>query len=429
LVRVLRDEAYAAAALSAELDKVNLDARDRALATQLVYGVLRTKAHLDKRLAAFGKVKVSDHVLTSHLLCAVYQIDFLDRVPAHAAVNEAVDSISRAKGKKVGGFANAILRRVVASKGADGLSESVAARLSCPNWLERRLVDSVGQDETTRLLAPPGPAPLYLRSTESSFDETVARFIETDCEAIVGVPGAYRYLGGGDPRRRAEFERGKFVVQELGAQLIAHAGAARPGSSVLDACAGRGQKTGILAAHVGPAGRIVATDLHAHKVDALAEAMRTQGFSNVEARAFDWTTELPPEWRESFDLVVVDAPCSGSGTLSRRPEIARRLKPEDPARLGQLQLAILQNAGRAVRPGGALLFATCSVLSEEGVEVVDQLLLPEGAESRESEWKLDAWPSAVDGALFGGAPPTASFRLLPSRHATDGYFVARLRRR
>jgi 16S rRNA (cytosine967-C5)-methyltransferase len=430
LLRVLKEDAYGAAALSAELSRSALSSRDRALATEITYGVLRTDKHLRRRLGQYAKVKESDLSLLVHLLVAAYQIEFLDRVPARAAVHEAVELIGQSRDSRVAGFANAILRRLAEAAEKERVPLREAVYASAPSWLRKRLIRDVGEDAADSLLVP-GRAPLpTIRvngpSPSSSLLSSLSEFLEEDCEPVAEVPNAYRYIRGGDPRRRPEYEAGEFVVQELGAQLIGHALGVMPGDRVLDVCAGRGQKTSLLKSQAGALGTVVATDVHEHKVRALQEEMNRQGHE-VQARAWDFTTPPPPEFLDYFDRVLVDAPCSGVGTLARRPEILRRLGPEDPARLAELQLAILRQAALTLRPGGTLLFATCSVLSEEGENVIAALL---GSGGGLPFSLVEDTPSlSIDSALFpGGLAPSSSLRLLPKIHGTDGYFAARLRR-
>ena len=416
LVRVWTDGAFAAAALSAALSRGVIDERDRGLATELVYGVLRTSPYLERRLSEFAKLKQTDKPLLAHLLVAAYQLEFLDRVPAHAAVNEAVQLIGEARDKRVSGFANAVLRKLIAAREAR-LSLEEAIFQSTPSWIRKRLLRDVGEDEARMLLAPHEAPRPYLRVLRPE----ALSWLADKTEPCEGVPGAYRFMAGGDPRRLSGFQEGAFVVQELGAQLVAHALGAAVGERVLDVCAGRGQKTMLLAEQVGGSGHVVATDLHEHKMQALAEEAQRLGVS-VETRAWDWTKSPPESFQGSFDRVLVDAPCSGVGTLRRRPEISRRLTAEDPARLGELQRILLENAARAVRPGGVLLFATCSVFSEEAEQVVEAV-----QESSERALRLESMATPVDSRLFPGGTVEASLRLLPFKHGTDGYFVARFR--
>lgn len=418
LIRVWEDTAFAAAALSTELEKAQVHQRDRSLATALTYGVLRTQPYLTRRLSAFGKLKLSDSALLAELLMAAYQIEFLDRVPDFAAIHEAVETINHLRGQRVGGFANAILRRL-AGDASERRTLAEATLESAPSWLKKRLMRDLGPEGGLKILHPDRVPGLTLRLRKGAL---VSEFLKSGAEACPDVPGAFRYTAGGDPRGQAEYLAGDFVIQELGAQLVAHALGVKAGESVLDVCAGRGQKTSLLAELAGPTGRVVATDLHKHKVDTLKLTME-QGGHSFDAEVWDWTQPPPDKWVGAFDRVLVDAPCSGVGTIARRPEIARRLNPEDPGRLAQLQRTIALHAARCLKPGGVLAFATCSVLWEEG-EGVTQALLQEGG----LEPILPETP--VDRALFPApALSQASFRLLPHSHGTDGYFVARLQRK
>jgi 16S rRNA (cytosine967-C5)-methyltransferase len=221
----------------------------------------------------------------------------------------------------------------------------------------------------------------------------------------------------GDPRRFEGYAEGRFVIQEEGAQLIALALDAKPGEHVLDACAGRGQKTTLLAEQVAPNGSVCATDLHPRKLEALKEDLLRLGLSGVTTAPVDWSRGSGT-LTGLYDKALVDAPCTGTGTLRKRPEIAMRLEPTDPSRLGALATSILRQVALRVRPGGTIVFAVCSVLPEEAeavVEAVADMLRPIPFEV----------PSVV-AALGQGA---TMGRLLPGRHDTDGYFLANLQRR
>ncbi len=419
LIRVIDEDAYAAAALSAALELCRLESRDRGLVTELVYGVLRTHPYLLRRLAAFGKIKVSDPILSSHLAIAAYQILFLDRVPAHAAVDEAVGLIQSMRGRKVGGFANAILRKLVAEAKLERTPLAEAVLASCPSWLKKRLVREVGEEETRALLVPNDNPRPYLRFSASAL---LPDWVGEVCHPVPETKHLYRFDGGGDPRRYPEYSAGLFSVQELGAALVGHSVGARSGERVLDVCAGRGQKSMILAEGVGPSGSVVATDLHHHKVASLELEAKRMGVSTIEAKAWDWTEPPPEEWRDQFDRVLVDAPCTGVGTLRRRPEILRRLQADAPARLSELQATIVSHAAQVVRPGGILVFSTCSVLALEGPAHVSRLV-------DDGSFSLAPPDEALSRLLRRGPGSVeAVTHLLPKRDGTDGYFLARFQR-
>lgn len=417
LRRVWDDGAYAAAALSAELERhPGIDPRDRGLVTELVYGVLRTEKSLYDRLSRYGALKANDSALLAHLFIAAYQLSFLDRVPAHAAVSEAVDRVRELRGDKVAGFANALLRKI-ADEGRKELPKAVVQ--SAPRWLFDKIARDVGHEEATLLFGGAGSVTstaLRVRAGRAK------RAWMTDASRTAPspvTPGALRYHGGGDPRRLEGYAEGDFVVQEEGAQLLAWAVGARPGERVLDACAGRGQKASLLAEHVGESGELVVADLHANKLSQLAEEFRRLGLREPERHAIDWAVpNAGSALHGRFDRVLVDAPCTGDGTLRRRPEIAHRLNKNDPARLAELQERILRVAAECAKPGGGVVYATCSVLREECEAVLERV-----SDILE--------PAPFDAlAVSGVFPPSESaLRLLPGRHGTDGYFVAALKRR
>lgn len=416
--RVLDEDAYVAAALSHALSKSELSLRDRGLCTELVYGTMRTLPFLVRQLGTLGKIKQSDHIFLSHLLVAAYQLDFLDRIPAHAVLNEAVGAIRRVRGAQVAGFANAILRKLATQPASERTSLNDAILSSCPSWLKKRLSRDVGESEALALLASvenPRPTLRFVK------DAPLPEWVKTECSPVAQVERVFRFEAGGDPRNHIEYECGAFSVQELGAVLVGYALGARPGERILDVCAGRGQKSFIAKEAVGPSGQVLSTDLHEHKLLALRkEAARFK--VEVDTKQWDWTQDPPAVWQGAFDRVLVDAPCSGVGTLRRRPEIVRRLTPDTPARLAALQWEIVSRAAVAVRPGGTLLFATCSVLREEGPDLAARLCAG-------GQFEPACPPSEADGVLsLGQSGVSASTYLLPSRHNTDGYFLIRLKK-
>lgn len=409
LDRVARDRAFAAAALTAELERhPQLDRRERALATELVYGVLRTRKALVERLERCAKrgLDHKDLAVMTELCVAAYQILLLDRVPDFAAVDHAVGAVRRLRGARVGGFANALLR-ALAKQPKLGHAEAVLANV--PQWLFSRLVAAVGDGEARALVGvvddgarTAATTALRLRSNEPW------PWLERTTPGRAS-PLARLIDHQGDPRHWEGFERGGFVVQEEGAQVVALALGARAGERVLDACAGRGNKTSLLAERVGPAGTVWAVDQYPAKLDQLRAEFARLGLPEPELAAVDWTVGSGPV-PSDFDRVLVDAPCSGVGTLRRRPEMLDRLAPEDPARLGEIAAQVLLAAARHVRPGGRVLFAVCSVLPEENDAVVERVRAV-----------LEPAPFDAPELTPLVRPEQTALCLLPGRHGTDGY--------
>jgi 16S rRNA (cytosine967-C5)-methyltransferase len=436
LARVDKDDAFAAAALEAELDRsAQLTPRDRGLATELVYGSLRVLPWLEQRLAPFvprGVAKLDAYVRAC-LVVATYQL-FFTRVPAFAAVSEAVDAVRGARGPRVGAFANAVLRKVAARAAEMGDAERDEAVIAAtPAWLRSSLERSLGPDETDAFLrsAKEPPAVVLRVEQERDRDGWVERLRAAAPQATFEAgrlsPHAILVRGAGKPQALPGFDEGAWSVQEEGSQIAALALGARAGERILDACAGRGNKTGILARAVGDSGAVDACDSSPAKLQRLATELGRLGLGAHATFGVDWTAgsgDVP----FGYDRVLVDAPCSGTGTLRRRPEIARRkssglgVGPEGVAALARAQLAIASRAADHVRPGGVLLYVVCSVLREEGGDVVDALLTTRA--------DLRPLPFGAEDSVFVArlAEGAATFSLLPHRHGTDGYFIARLGR-
>jgi 16S rRNA (cytosine967-C5)-methyltransferase len=412
LCRVLVDKAYAAAALDAEFKRTpQLDGRERGLATEISYGVLRTRGALEARLTRYAPKGIQDFSTRVQLLIAAYQLLLLDRVPAFAAVDAAVSGVRSARGPRVAAFANAVLRKL--AQEGERLSIEQALRESAPSWLFDRLCRTVGEAETLAILGAGEAGPqVGVRLVSGNHPP------EWLLSAPPGrlSPRARKLERLGDPHDLPGYAEGAFVVQEEGAQAVTLLVGARPGERVLDACSGRGQKASLLAEMVGPNGRVVATDLHPQKLEALAREFERLGLPAAECRSLDWTVG-PADVQSDFDRVLVDAPCSGSGTLRHRPEILDRLGPEDPERLAQLSTQILRSAATRAKPGGRVVFAVCSLLPEEAEAVVERV-------------RDVLRPCPFDAPELAGKIPegATALRLLPLEHGTDGYFAASFRR-
>lgn len=437
LARTLRDGAYAAAVLDTELGRAaQLDARDRALATELVYGALRMRAFLDAELArgsSRGKLNL-DPETHAHLLVCGFQLFGLDRVPAFAAVSEAVSLVRRARGDRVASFANAVLRRLSERAAQTTPEQRVEAQVaSAPEWLRSALERALGAESTREfLVSATAGAPVCLRvASPDRRSFVVAHLRELAPGAVVAEgtlsPLAVLVSGAGDPRAllSALSSVGERVaIQEEGSQAIALSLGVVPGERVLDACAGRGNKTAVLAMALGPAGparqgACDAADLHPSKLARLRAELASQELTLRDAFAVDWAVGAG-DVTGPYDAILVDAPCTGVGTLRRRPDLWARRTLEGLGELARLQASILARTADLLAPGGRLIYSVCSVLREEAEDVVEAVLAAQ------------AGPASLERAPFpagGFGPEATSVRLLPHVHGTDGYFVASLRRR
>jgi 16S rRNA (cytosine967-C5)-methyltransferase len=420
VARVVEEQSFAAAALEAELGRaVQLDARDRALATELVYGTLRVMPWLLAEIgrhAARGVASIDERV-RAPMVVAAYQLWFT-RVPAFAAVSEAVEAVRRVRGPKPAAFANAVLRKVAEraarerAKDPEAMREREAAIVESTSvWLRAALARAMPKEDVHAFLATgtePPPVALRVERAEER-DAWIAKLRAAapgaTFEAGRVSPLAILARGAGRPQSLPGWIEGAWTVQEEGSQVAALSVGARDGERVLDACAGRGNKTAILVRAVGAAGAVDACDTSPTKLARLQEDLVRLGLHVRATHAVDWTVGSG-DVTGTYDRVLVDAPCTGIGTLRRRPEIALRLKEQDLVDRPRTQLAIASRAADHVRPGGSLTYVVCSVLREEAEDVVDALLRA----------RADLQPSEE-------APP---FRLLPHVQGTDGYFVARL---
>jgi len=355
--------AWSAEALAAK--STHLDSRDAGLASDIVFGTLRRRGELDAVIAAFSKRGVGqlDPAVRIALQMALYQLRFLDRIPAHAAVNDSVELARRAGKASAASFVNAVLRRAIREP------MEVPETSSTPTWLLDRWTAQFGAEAASGIArASLCPPERFIRVGNAS--------PPAGAEAT-GVPGCYR-LREGDPAG--------FRFQDIGSQAVVPLLDLRPEMTFLDLCAAPGNKT---AQAIETPVRAIACDLHLSR----ARLLRPLGIPVV---TLDAAKPLP--FKTHFDRILVDAPCSGTGTLARNPEIKWRLKPEDIADLQTRQTAILRNALDRLVPGGRLVYSTCSLEKEENQDVV----------------------------AASGARIIETMQRLPGRDAGDGFFAAAL---
>jgi 16S rRNA (cytosine967-C5)-methyltransferase len=429
--------AYADLALDAALNQeARLDPRDRGLATELVYGVLRQRGRLDFALTRFCSkplAKVEPRVLNL-LRLGAYQILFLDRVPAPAAVHETVELARREMLERATGFINGILRNLIRQRGEipwPAPTEPLAYLEKLdgfPHWLARSWVRRFGGEAAVALadaLLQPAPFTARVNTLKISRDAFLA---ELSNIGIEGRPTLYApegvvigHRGGATLPGDAE---GWYQVQDEASMLIAHLLAPRDGERILDACAAPGGKTTHLCALGGNAVEVLALDLHPQRLRLVESGAARLACRGIATRAWDLTR--PPEFLapESFDRVLVDAPCSGLGVLRRNPEIRWRRTAKDVALMAGQQREILANVAPLVKPGGRLLYSVCTLTEEETDAVVQPFLAahPDFALEDPREITPPAWRALFDA--------DGCLRTWPHRHdGMDAFFAASLRRR
>jgi 16S rRNA (cytosine967-C5)-methyltransferase len=382
---------------------------DRRLAHELAAGTLRARGTLDARLApraARGWDAVPGD-LQDILRLGAYQLGGLERVPAHAAVSTSVALARELGGRKAAGFVNAVLRRVAGDAGAAGEPAD-----SHPAWLVARWTDRFGPAETARLLAWNDRRPgLVLQPAREPLDALERRLREAGLAPDRAPAGAGLAVGRARPEALPGYAEGAFVVQDPSQALVARFAAPAAGALVYDACAAPGGKTVALGR---VAGRVVAGDRSWRRIQRLAENLARAGSGREHPVLAD--AERPP-LREA-DLVLLDAPCLGTGTLARRPDARWRIEAAMLAALTALQGRLLEACAGVVRPGGVLVYATCSLEPEENEQQVERFLAGHPGFRREPDSGAD--PSHLT--------PVGDLLLLPQRHGTDGAYAARLRK-
>lgn len=431
--RVEAEGAYLSLLLRYRLEESGLSARDRSLVSELTYGVQRHRNRLDYIIAAFSArpIEELDPEALQLLRMGVYQLAEM-RVPPHAAVNETVKLAKKTLRQGAASYVNAVLR--AASGGLDSLAwpgrEDLARFLevnhSHPRWMAEYLIERFGEDEAEAICAADNAPPtLTLRANLARLGgEGLAAEIEARrgryrpspwlAEAVLDVNVSRRGLVD-------MLQKGLCVVQDQSSMLVAHAVDPAPGSAVLDACAAPGGKATHLAAMVGAGGRVIAMDRNPRRLEAMRALVERLGLENVDAVEGD-AAQAPSLLERPVDAVLVDAPCSGLGTLQRRPELKWRRKREDLPRLAELQLSLLEGCAEAVRPGGVLVYSVCTFCAEETFEVVEGFL------ARRPEYRVDDLTPHLPEALAESISPSGWLQLMPHLHGTEGMFIARMAR-
>jgi len=453
--RVQRVRAYADLSLHHYLIQSALSAADRALATELVYGTLRWRGRIDYLLNQVLDTPITklEPPVASALRVGAYQLLFTDRIPASAAVDESVRCVRALGLERATGLVNAVLRRLSTEHAdiplprlEDDPKGHLVNALSFPEWIAERWLEQYGPEEAAALArASNDPPPFTIRAntTRVTREELLVELTERFPDA---APCRYARDGislgrRGDASRDPAFLAGRFSVQDEAAQLVVDLLDPKPGDLVLDACAAPGGKTSAIAERLRGKGAVLALDRHPRRLGLVARTTRRLGLGNVhtlerdagqslEGLPRDWlpadaATRQPEDGPILFDRVLVDAPCTGLGTLRRNPDARWRLAPESPPELARHQLSILQQSAATLKPGGCVVYSTCTLLPEENEQVVETFLASRPAFRLVPPSEL---PEPVRTALAPMLSEEGFLRCFPHVHDTDGFFAARMER-
>jgi 16S rRNA (cytosine967-C5)-methyltransferase len=435
LLKVEVRKAYADILLDQALKTPALDDRDRALLTELTYGTLRWRGNIDGQLSRYLRQSLAktDPLIRNLLRLSVYQLLFLDKIPDYAAVNEAVELAKIHGGGKTAGFVNAVLRNFLRQQaGADQVArddpsaKALAVTYSHPEWLVTRWLNEFGAESAKALMrANNERAPLVLRVNllKATREKLLERFLKAgiDANSTPWSPQGMAVLSGPAVDALPGFADGLFQVQGEASQLVTYLLSPVPGERILDACAAPGGKSTHIAEMMHDRGELVAVDTSARGTTKIHENAARLGLESLRVLRADASAEVAGVALESCDRVLVDAPCSGLGTLRGHPEIKWHRNENDVRRLSRLQLKILRRVAGYLRPNGVLVYATCTLTREENEELVEAFL------AQHEEFELE------DAARYlpGQATPMVRdkfFVALPQRDNTDGFFAARMRK-
>lgn len=421
LERCRRGGAWSDAVLDGIIQNAGLDRRDAALASRLCYGVQQNMMLCDFYIDAYASVRTTrmEPKLLDILRISVYTMLFLDRVPDRAAVNEAVELTKRAGLARASGLVNAVLRRVSENRDrlpvipGEGTAAYLSVRYSHPKWLVDAYMSRLGYVETEKLLEMNNSVPPITAQVNT---------LRTSCDALLQdgaelhpwLPDCVILPDGG--QGLAPVQNGLAYVQDPAAKLSVLAAAPQAGMSVLDACAAPGGKSFAAGMLMQNTGSILSCDLHEKKLSRIRSGAERLGLSIIDTKAMD-ARIASQQLQKQFDVVLADVPCSGLGVIRKKPDIRYKSGTELNG-LPEIQLSILRGLAGCVKPGGVLLYSTCTILEAENEAVCKQFIAENGAFSAEAFTLPGPVGTVEDGMLT----------LWPHIHGTDGFFLCKMRR-
>lgn len=426
--------AFARDALEGVLRGGRLGREDRALATELTFGATRRRNTLDWIISRYAdrSPKRMDPIVRNILRMAFYQLRYLDRIPARAVCHEAVE-LARLRGRRsAAGFVNAIIRSYLrdperaAPAAVQGDSvRQLALTHSHPEWLVTSFLEWFGPAAARDMLSAGNRVPpltIRVNRLKLTAPELVARLAAEGAAAEPGrfLPEAVRLLDADELTSLAAFRDGLFTIQDEGAMVVSHVVDPRPGELIIDACSAPGGKSTHMAELMHDCGRVLAWDVDGKRLELVRDNYRRLGIKSIETRTGD-AVRIGEALAGRADRILVDAPCSGLGVLARRADARWRRRPADIDNLSRMQGEILRGVAGALKPGGVLVYSTCTVAPAENEAVIDAFL------TAVPGFRPDPVPGLPAG-LAGGGGPVGRLQLLPHVHGTDGFFIQRLRR-
>lgn len=429
LERCRRDQAFSDALLSSSIQTAGLSVRDSAFCSRLCYGVMQNMLLCDFYIDSFTlNSNKLEPKIRDILRLSVYQILFLDRVPSRAAVNEGVELCKKCGFSRASALVNAVLRKISENKSKlpeiprDDICRHLSIKYSTPLELTGRFISEFGADFTEKMLAANNeiaPTVLQVNTLKVTADKLKTELEEDGIELTENpvLTNSFEITGTGSIAALREYMDGEFYVQDAAARLSVIAAAPKPGDSVLDACSAPGGKSFASAIMMENSGKIVACDIHASKLSRVTEGAERLGINIISTAVMD-AAKPDLSHISAFDIVIADVPCSGLGVIRKKPDI-RYKDISEIDKLPTVQFSILSGLAECVKPGGVLLYSTCTVLSQENDGVIDRFL------SANDEFSLEAFTLPLP---FGDVV-NGRLRLYPHLHRTDGFFICKLRKK
>ncbi len=380
--RVLEEGAYSNLVLSKELNREDIDDKDKGLITEIVYGTLRRKRTLDVLIGNFVKdINTLDTTVLNILRVAIYQMYFLDKIPEYAACNEAVEEakeVSLEASKLVNGILRNYIRDEKEIIVPGNRIDELAYKFSFQPWMIRLFIKQYGEERTMKIMAGLNETPkvtVRVNEFKSEFEEVYDKLEKMgyNIEEGYACPEAIAIHGGKGIESNELFKEGLITVQDESAMLVAPLLDLQEGEKVLDLCAAPGGKTTHIAELLGNTGEVVAFDLHENKLSLIEENAKRLGLSNIVCKSMD-ATKLNPDYISYGDKVLIDVPCSGLGIIRKKPEIKWNKTRQDLRDLVEVQREIMENAWQYLKPGGTLIYSTCTLNKEENEENLNWFL-------------------------------------------------------
>ena len=423
LTDIEKDDTYLQLALKKELD--TLEVKDKGFANELIYGTIKWRLRLDYVLEQFSKtpVKKMKPFIRQLMRMSVYQILFLDKVPASAAINEAVKIMHKRKMSNLSGFVNGVLRNIDRNK-SEITYPNLSVYYSIPEWIITRWMKYYGEAETKAIcesLSQRARVCIRINNLKTTKDKVKALLSEEGITVLEKgfLPESLYIHAPNGIHHSPSFKAGLWTVQDESAMLVGHVLGPEKGDEILDVCSAPGGKTVHLAELMQNEGHIIGADVHEHKIELIEKNAKRLGASIVEGKLQDGML-INEDWKEKFDKILLDAPCSGLGIIKRKPDI-RYAKDETAIRdINNIQRKLLKNAINYLKQDGILVYSTCTLTQEENQNMVEYAL--------SLGLQLDAIPYDMPACLKPYIKDNAYIEILPHVTDTDGFFMARFRK-